>query len=75
MKVTGKLEVCEDCALGKAKQKKIPKIAESKSKKAGDTIMFDVSSFKHKSYRGAKPWLAIVDDHTDMCWSKVLKKK
>ena len=50
-------------------------MTESKSKKPGDLMMFDVSSFKHESYGGAKHWLAIVDDHSSMCWSRVLKRK
>ena len=50
LKVSGKFQICEDCAVGKAKQKKLPKISENKSKNVGDRIMFDVSSFKYKSF-------------------------
>ena len=38
-------------------------------------MMFDVSSFTHQSYGGAKHWLAIVDDYSGMCWSRILKRK
>ena len=72
---TGTFEVCEDCGKGKAKQKKLPKTIESKSEKPGDMIMFDISSFKERSFGGGKHWLAITDDATDMTWSRILKNK
>jgi hypothetical protein len=35
----------------------------------------DISSIKERSIGAAKFWALIVDDHTDYCWSFVLKNK
>ena len=71
----GQLEKCEDCALGKAKQKNIAKVSQNKSKIKGERLLMDISSVKNKSFGGSKFWLLIEDENTSMKWSYFLNKK
>ena len=48
--IQGKVEECESCNKGKAKQKKLPKISETKSKRRGERLFIDISTIKDKSY-------------------------
>ena len=73
--LTGKMEICADCAIGKARQKNLNKAWTSGSKIPGERLFVDISSIKGESYGGAKFWALIVDDYTDFCWSFFLKKK
>jgi len=72
---TGKLPVCENCAMGKAKQKNLPKVSEGGSNIAGERLYIDISSIKEKSLGGSKFWLLVVDEATHMKWSFFLKNK
>ena len=70
--VTGTFGTCEACALGKAKQKNVPK--ETFEDK--DKFYFDISTIKGgESYGGSKHWLLIVHGTTKMKWSLFLKNK
>ena len=73
--LTGKLDACVDCAVGKARQKNVNKSWTGGSKIPGERLFVDISSIKSESYGGAKFWALIVDDYTDFCWSFFLKKK
>ena len=75
--LTGQAEPCVYCSIAKAKQKGVPKQTDPdrKTYKPAEKLSFDLSSVKTKSLGGSKFWLLIIDDATDMCWSKFLKKK
>jgi hypothetical protein len=74
--LTGSTEDCEDCGLGKARQKNVGKGNEDKQATIqGYCVFFDISSIKNTSFGGAKFWLLIVDDATDQNFSYFLKKK
>jgi hypothetical protein len=73
--LSGKLDVCADCAIGKAKQKNTNKHWSNGSKIPGERLFVDISSIKGESYGGAKFWALVVDDCTDFCWSFFMKSK
>ena len=74
--LTGTMDACESCILGKARQKNVGKGNEEKREtEPGKRLFFDVSSIKNVSYGGSKFWLLVVDDATDCCFSFFLKKK
>jgi hypothetical protein len=74
--LTGSTEDCEDCALGKARQKNVGKGNEEKQATIQSyRLFFDISSIKNTSFGGANFWLLIVDDATDQSLSYSLKKK
>ena len=73
--VKGKMTKCEECAISKAKQKSVPKESGSKATKAGERLFIDISSIKATSAGGAKFWLLVIDEATDMKWSFFLKAK
>ena len=75
LNIQGTVDECESCGKGKAKQKKLPKITETRSKRRGERIFMDISTVRDKSYGGGKHWLLVLDDSTDVCWSRILKKK
>ena len=66
---------CNDCLLGKAKQKKVSKSLVARSTKSGERVFFDVSLPRTASVGGNKHWLLVVDDFSDYCWSIFLKKR
>jgi len=74
-KVRGTLEVCEDCAIAKAKQKPISKTTETVAKEPGGRMLLDISSVKGVSGGGRRFWILAVDDATDRCWSIFVKGK
>ena len=75
LKLKGDFEVCEDCAIAKARQKNVNKVWKGGSQIPGERLYLDISSIKEKSFGGAKFWVLIVDDYTDFCWSIFLKSK
>jgi hypothetical protein len=66
---------CCDCATAKLKQTKIAKVSHVTSTKPGKGIYIDISSVKTETYGGSKFWLLIVDDYSNMCWSKFMPTK
>ena len=75
LKLSGQFQVCEDCAIAKARQKNINKVWTGSSNKPGERVYIDLSSIKEKSFGGAKFWALVVDDCSDYCWSFFLKSK
>ena len=75
LQVTGTFAPCKDCAVAKAKQKKIGKKASKKSQKPGERLCIDISSPTAASFGGKHHWLLVVDENSDLCWSYFLKKK
>ena len=75
LRTTGKLDECEDCRIGKAKQKAINKTNEKQSTIAGERLCIDISSIKGCSLGGRTFWNLTVDEATNMAWSHFLRKK
>ena len=73
--MSGKLNPCFACALAKSKQKRVNKESETRSEQRGERLFIDTSSIKGTSFGGAKFWLLIVDDFTDMSWSYFIRSK
>jgi hypothetical protein len=72
----GNIEVCQDCALAKARQKNFNKEWKGGSHVPGEKrIYLDISSVRDLRTAGAKFWVLIVDNQTDYCWSLFLKTK
>ena len=71
----GKMIPCISCSIAKAKQKSVPKRAQSPSTVRGERLFIDISSVRGKSYGGVKFWLLVVDEATNFKWSKFLKTK
>ena len=75
LKITGKFENCENCALAKIRQTSVNKRRHNKITKAGLCLAFDISSVKNASAGKAMHWLLFVDEATDMCFSFFLNTK
>ena len=76
IKVTGKLEPCEACAQAKIRQANVPKKKEKQvPSRPGYRLFMDISSFKHESMGGKRPWLIVVDEFSDCSHSFFLKRK
>jgi hypothetical protein len=75
IKLTGTMDICENCGLGKSKREAVKKISESSSKIPGERLFIDISSIQAESFGGSKYWLLILDDFTGVSWSYFLKKK
>ena len=60
---------CESCAKGKAKSKKICKVAKNPATKKGERIFMDISSINCKSKGENKFWLLLQDEFTDCTYS------
>jgi hypothetical protein len=71
----GKFETCEDCAVGKAKQKNNNKQWLQDSKNPGERLYIDVNSIKGESFGESRFWALIIDDCTKYCWRFFLIKK
>ena len=75
VEMSGSMPPCENCAMGKARQKNVPKLNEHGSKIPGERLYIDISSIKARSLSGSKFWLLVVDEATHMKWSFLLKSK
>ena len=74
-KWTGKWIVCEDCALGKSKQKNLSKINTSPAGSAGERLYLDISPIQAVGLGGSRFWCLLIDEFTKMKWSFFLKRK
>jgi len=75
LKIQGKMENCENCAIGKMRQKNVPKGPKEKSTKPGHRMYIDLKSSKYTSTGGSKYWCLAVDEATHMKFSMFLKQK
>ena len=75
LKIKGKMENCENCAIVKMRQKNVPKGPKEKSTKQGYLMYIDLMSSKYISAGGSKYWLLAVDEATHMKFSMFLKQK
>lgn len=71
----GKLAPCESCAIGKGKQKAVPKETGTRAEKPGERLFIDISSVNHASSGGKKYWVMVVDDHSRFKWSRFIRQK
>ena len=69
------LEVCDDCAMDKIKQKMLPKVAEKQDLNPGEMIYLDLSSKNKTSYGGSKNWILIQNSDTKQKLSFFAKEK
>jgi hypothetical protein len=69
LKLKEEFKVCEDCALAKARQRKVNKDWKGGTQVLGERVYLDISSIKGESNGGSCFWAFVVDDHTDYCWS------
>ena len=75
IKLTGKVEKCEDCAISKAKQSNVHKENDHQSTTVGGRWMIDIKSVKARSRGGSKYWLLALDEASDFAKSFFLTKK
>lgn len=78
IEITGKLETCESCAIGKASQKAVPKqvvFREDRAPTPGSLMYVDITSVRTPSYGSKQYWILMVDDKTDFCISKFVQRK
>eukprot|EP00970_Alexandrium_tamarense_P003304 scaffold525_cov112-Alexandrium_tamarense.AAC.1 len=75
VRLIGQMKPCKNCALSKAKAKKISKVPVKRASKPGGRLHIDISSPSTKSIGGKCHWLLVVDDCTDYAWSFFLNKK
>ena len=57
VRLVGQMKPCEDCALSKAKAKKISKVPVKQAGKPGGRLCIDISSPSTKSIGGKCHWL------------------
>ena len=69
LKIKGTLENCENCAIGKMRQKNVEKGPKEKSTKPGYHMYIDLTSSKYISAWGSKYWFLAVDEATHMKFS------
>jgi hypothetical protein len=63
----GNVEVCEDCAIAKARQKNVNKEWKGESQIPGERLYMDISSVRDLSLGGSKFWDLVVDKCTNHC--------
>jgi hypothetical protein len=63
------------CSKGKAKRRKIAKVAKNVAAMKGGRVFMDISSINVKSKGGNKFWLLLQDELTNCIWSFFLKQK
>jgi hypothetical protein len=51
---TGQFEVCEDCAISKARQKNLNKVWSGSSNTPGERLYVDINSIQERNFGGSK---------------------
>jgi hypothetical protein len=74
LEVTSTMEKCEACAIGKSKQKSVPKQTDNKAT-AGELIYMDIASIKNPRQGGKKFWILLVDAYSGCAVSRFVKQK
>ncbi|KAG7353397.1 reverse transcriptase RNA-dependent DNA polymerase [Nitzschia inconspicua] len=75
LEVTGSLDICEDCAMGKSKRKIISKESTRTYKEPGELMYMDISSVQATSFGGNKYWILFLDAATDCPISRFTSTK
>ena len=57
IEVTGKIHNCESCAIGKAKQRSVPKIDDRTYTRPGELRYMDISGIRKPSKGGKRFWI------------------
>ena len=73
--LTGTAEVCNDCAVGKARQKNVPKATVKRATVPGERMFIDITSPKVIGIGGQKHWLLVLDDASDCGFSFFMSHK
>ena len=66
LSMRGKMDNCENCAIGKMQQKNLEKGPKEKSSKPGFRFYIDIALSKFTSVGGSKYWFLAVDEATHM---------
>ena len=69
------MDNCENCTIGKMRQKHIEKGPKEKSSKPGYRFYIVIALSKFSSAGGSKCWFLAVDEATHMKFSMFLKQK
>ena len=75
IQLTRAFKLCEDCALGKAKQRAVSKKAVPRLQILGERLFFDVSSPSTLTFGGKCHWLLVIDNYSTYSWSFFLREK
>jgi len=75
LSIRGKTDNCENCAIGKMRQKNVEKGPKEKSSELGFRFYIDIALSKFTSAGGSKYWFLAVDEATHMKFSLFLKQK
>ena len=75
LSIRGKMENCENCAIGKMRQKNIKKRTKRKTSKPGFRFYIDIALSKFTSAGGSKYWFLAVDEATRMKFSLLETEK
>lgn len=68
-------EVCEACCKAKARQKDLNKKVEVKADLPGKHLYADIIWITKESLGGKSFWILVVDENTNMMWSKFVHRK
>jgi len=75
LSIRGKMDNCENCAIGKMRQKNVKKGPKEKSSKLGFCFHINIALSKFTSAGGSKYWFLAVDEATHVKCSLFLKQK
>jgi hypothetical protein len=75
IELKGNLEVCEACAIAKARQKNVNKEWKGGRQTPGERLYMDISSVRDLDLGGSRFWLLVVDECVNHYWSIFLKAK
>ena len=75
LSIHGKMDNCENCTIGKMRQKSVEKGPKENSSEPGFRFYIDIALSKFTSARGSKYWFLAVDEATHMKFSLFLKQK
>jgi hypothetical protein len=73
--ITGVLDVCEACAVGKAKQKSIPKSVDTLYSRPDELMFIDIAGFQQPSKGGKRFWILFVDTFSKCSVSRFARYK
>ena len=75
MNIKGSQTPCLHCAIGKAKQKNVPKVSFNLATAKGERLCIDISYVNNTSLGGNQYWLLIQDEFTNYTWCIFLKSR
>ena len=67
--------LCNGCARGKARRKRINKEDLAKATRPGQRLQMDLSGPFHKTSTGSRYWMKVICQYSRKCWDYFLKKK